>query len=350
MEDHLQTKWFFNRGLDSEIPLEYPQHLQGEINYYLNKEVLDLPLFEDLNDNFIKHLGRGILTQFAGPNDCLVYKEDPVNTIWYIKSGSMEVMEDDMVVAILGAGDLVGCDLEDHLLHPNRNVITRSGFLVRALTYCELKAIQLEHLLELYRQYPEMFKTDLNSRILNDLTYNLKCNSIITEQVPTTNLKFHVSDKQTQTDVVDNDFESTNLMANDFDADTISQNSVVKFNFESNPMVTSPIKSPTISNGHINKTILKKNYTSNEILSTNNLERSASLIDSNKEMSPLLGGKHFPQLNKSKQETNRLSRLREKFASKKSSSVDVCSYHSNSLTLDIPEIVLNSPEDENSND
>ena len=167
MEDHLQTKWFFNRGLDTKIHLEYPQHLQGEINYYLNKEVLDLPVFEELNDNFIKALGSGILTQFAGPNDCLVYKHDPVHTIWYIKSGSMEVMDDDMVVAILGnmtmivmslcitclmmttgAGDLVGCDLDDHLDNPTRNVVTRSGFLVKALTYCEMKAIQLDHVLE----------------------------------------------------------------------------------------------------------------------------------------------------------------------------------------------------------
>ena len=66
MEDHLQTKWFFNRGLDAKIHLEYPQHLQGEINYYLNKEVLDLPVFSVLNDNFLKQLGHGITTQFAG--------------------------------------------------------------------------------------------------------------------------------------------------------------------------------------------------------------------------------------------------------------------------------------------
>ena len=148
MEDHLQTKWFFNRGLDAKIHQEYPQHLQGEINYYLNKEVLDLPVFEDLNENFIKALGGGILPQFAGPNDCLVYRGDPVGMIWYIKSGSVEVMDGDMVVAILGAGDLVGCDLEDHLENPNRNVITRSGFLVKALTYCEMKAIKIEQLLE----------------------------------------------------------------------------------------------------------------------------------------------------------------------------------------------------------
>ena len=71
MEDHLQTKWFFNRGLDTKISLEYPQHLQGEINYYLNKEVLDLPVFGALNDNFVKQLGYGITTQFAGQNQSL---------------------------------------------------------------------------------------------------------------------------------------------------------------------------------------------------------------------------------------------------------------------------------------
>ena len=47
-----------------------------------------------------------------------------------------------------GAGDLVGCDLDDHLDNPTRNVVTRSGFLVKALTYCEMKAIQLDHVLE----------------------------------------------------------------------------------------------------------------------------------------------------------------------------------------------------------
>ena len=76
----------------------------------------------------------------------------------------MEVMEDeDMVVAILGldntsvensvnflysgAGDLIGCDLEDQL-SSNGDFRPRCGYLVRALTYCELKAIHLDHLIE----------------------------------------------------------------------------------------------------------------------------------------------------------------------------------------------------------
>ena len=60
MVDHLQTKWFFNRGLDSkvgwgrdggksQIPEEYPDDLQGEIFYHLYRELLDLPLFDCLS-------------------------------------------------------------------------------------------------------------------------------------------------------------------------------------------------------------------------------------------------------------------------------------------------------------
>ena len=195
-----------------------------------------------------------------------------------------------------------------------------------------------------------MCDTDLSDRLLNDLTFNLKNRSIISSQnisnIPS--CRIMVSDKETQTDHADIERE---LSINDKDADTISQTSVVKFNFDAIPPLNSPLKSPmkspTASNGQINKTILKKQIStnsSNEILSSKSLERSHSL--SNKEFSPLLGGRQFQQNgNKPKTvDSNRLSRFRERFASKKSSSIDAC--YSQSLTLDIPEIVLNSPEEE----
>ena len=68
----------------------------------MNKEVLDLPLFEGLPKNLLKYLGKGIETQFVGPNEFLITKDDPLHEVWYISSGSMEVMDGDMVVAILG--------------------------------------------------------------------------------------------------------------------------------------------------------------------------------------------------------------------------------------------------------
>ena len=93
-------------NVSSQIPSEYPSDLEGEISYHLNKEVLDLPLFSGLQKNSLKYLGKGIETRFVGPNEFLIHKDDPLQEIWYISSGSLEIFDGDMVVAILG------CDYE----------------------------------------------------------------------------------------------------------------------------------------------------------------------------------------------------------------------------------------------
>ena len=129
---------------------------------------MDLPLFEYLPISSQKYLGKGIETQFTGPNEFLIHKDDPLDDIWYISSGSMEVMDGDMVVAILGEifiiftninlfdvtgqGDLVGSDLEHQVNNPNHTISARSGYDVKALTYCELKSIKIEILAEVDKQ------------------------------------------------------------------------------------------------------------------------------------------------------------------------------------------------------
>ena len=200
-----------------------------------------------------------------------------------------------------------------------------------------------------------MKHTELSARIMNDLTFNLKSSSIIIHSEGSGRLI--LSDKETQTENSDSDTESNNLIINDMvDPDTVSQTSVVKFNFESvcpsiSSPVRSPLRSPSISNGQINKTILKKQK---EILSTQTLHRSTSLSDPSKDLSstPLLNKTILSNGQPKAQETNRLARFRERFASKKSSSLDCasnsCNSGSRNLALDIPEIILNSPEEEKS--
>ena len=77
-------------------------------------------------------------------------------------------MDGDMVVAILGEifiiftdinlfdvtgqGDLVGSDLEHQVNNPNHTISARSGYDVKALTYCELKSIKIEILAEVDKQ------------------------------------------------------------------------------------------------------------------------------------------------------------------------------------------------------
>ena len=81
---------------------------------------------------------------------------------------------------ILGKGDLVGCDISIWL-QPNgtgntvgpNDVIVKSSCDVKALTYCDLKCINMQGLIEVLRLYPE-FQQIFANDIQHDLTYNLR--------------------------------------------------------------------------------------------------------------------------------------------------------------------------------
>lgn len=82
----------------------------------------------------------------------------------------MEVLQNSMVVAILGKGDLVGCDIPSSL---KSEALIKSSSDVKALTYCDLKSIHISGLLEVLRLYPE-FAQIFCTEIVHDLTFNLR--------------------------------------------------------------------------------------------------------------------------------------------------------------------------------
>ena len=146
---------------------------------HLHREVLSLPLFETASEGCKKLLSLKIRTNFCAPDEYLIHKGDAIHNIYYLFNGSMEVLKDGMVVAILGKGDLFGCDIKTHLTaqanHQNQNqeVIVKSSSDVRALTYCDLKCLQISGFVEVLRFYPE-FKDQFAEDIIHDLTYNLR--------------------------------------------------------------------------------------------------------------------------------------------------------------------------------
>ena len=188
----------------------------------------------------------------------------------------------------------------------------------------------------MFRNYPELYMMDLHVRIMNDLTFNLKRNVAVTDE------KFgwtreEQADKQSQT-------EDGQLAERRQDVLGCQHGgSVVKFLFDNEgAALKSPnlsTKSFTMGNGieRTNKTILKKHttYSTQENITSAVLERSHSLTDSN---IPLLEKKQTWE------QASRLSKFRERFSTKKAASEDICSRN---FVLDIPEIILNSPEDDN---
>ena len=103
-------------------------------------------------------------------NRYLVHTGDALSYLYLVCNGSMEVLQNDMVVAILGKGDLVGCDIPFSLTTES---IIKSSSDVKALTYCDLKSIHVPSLLEVLKMYPEFAET-FCTEIIHDLTFNLR--------------------------------------------------------------------------------------------------------------------------------------------------------------------------------
>ncbi|XP_072944141.1 voltage-gated delayed rectifier potassium channel KCNH8 isoform X1 [Epargyreus clarus] len=183
MQDYFQTMWSLNHGIDIHETLkEFPEELRGDVSLHLHREILSLPIFEAASQGCLKLLSLHIRNNFCAPGEYLVHKGDALTYIYYICNGSMEVMQNEMVVAILGKGDLVGCDMNTHLqayngIGPsqgnNPDVVVKSSSDVKALTYCDLKCIHMSGLAEVLRLYPE-YQQQFIHDIQHDLTYNLR--------------------------------------------------------------------------------------------------------------------------------------------------------------------------------
>ncbi|KAJ6641559.1 Potassium voltage-gated channel subfamily H member 8, partial [Pseudolycoriella hygida] len=188
MQDYFQTMWSLNHGIDIyEILKEFPEELRGDVSMHLHREILQLPIFESASQGCLKLLSLHIKANFCAPGEYLIHKGDALHYIYYIFNGSMEVMQNEMVVAILGKGDLVGCDISMHLLANSngqggnsqhnsggsQDVVVKSSSDVKALTYCDLKCIHLGGLVDVLRLYPE-YQSEFANDIQHDLTFNMR--------------------------------------------------------------------------------------------------------------------------------------------------------------------------------
>ncbi|XP_076679483.1 eag-like K[+] channel isoform X4 [Andrena cerasifolii] len=176
MQDYFQTMWSLNHGIDIE-------ELRGDVSMHLHREILNLPIFKAASQGCLKLLSLRIGNNFCAPGEFLIHKGDALSYIYYLCNGSMEVVQNNMVVAILGKGDLVGCDINVHLHHGTNgggsggagptDVVVKSSCDVKALTYCDLKCINMQGLVEVLRLYPE-YQQEFADVIQHDLTYNIR--------------------------------------------------------------------------------------------------------------------------------------------------------------------------------
>lgn len=103
MQDYFQTMWSLNHGIDIHETLkQFPEELRGDVSMHLHREILNLPIFEPASQGCLKLLSLRIKNNFCAPGEFLVHKGDALSYIYYLCNGSMEVVQNNMVVAILG--------------------------------------------------------------------------------------------------------------------------------------------------------------------------------------------------------------------------------------------------------
>uniref|UniRef100_A0A8D2Q2F8 Potassium voltage-gated channel subfamily H member 7 n=1 Tax=Varanus komodoensis TaxID=61221 RepID=A0A8D2Q2F8_VARKO len=167
LEEYFQHAWTYTNGIDMNMVLKgFPECLQADICLHLNQSLLqNCKAFRGASKGCLRALAMKFKTTHAPPGDTLVHSGDVLTALYFLSRGSIEILKNDMVVAILGKNDIFG-EMVHLYAKPGK-----SNADVRALTYCDLHKIQREDLLEVLDMYPEfsdLFLTNL------ELTFNLR--------------------------------------------------------------------------------------------------------------------------------------------------------------------------------
>ncbi|CAF3321374.1 unnamed protein product [Rotaria socialis] len=151
LEDYFNHAWNYTNGIDMNMVLKgFPECLQADICLHLNSVLLkNCPAFKDASEGCLRTFSMKLKTTHAPPGDIITHRGDILTSLYFISRGSIEILKDDNVVAILSKDDILG---ENPVLY---NEPGKSAYNVRALTYCDLHKILRDDLLEVIDMYPE---------------------------------------------------------------------------------------------------------------------------------------------------------------------------------------------------
>ncbi|KAI4880279.1 hypothetical protein NFI96_030718 [Prochilodus magdalenae] len=187
LEEYFQHAWTYTNGIDMNMVLKgFPECLQADICLHLNQSLLQsCKAFRGASKGCLRALAMRFKTTHAPPGDTLVHSGDVLTALYFLARGSIEILKDDIVVAILGKNDIFG-----EMIHLYAKP-GKANADVRALSYCDLHTLDREELLEVLEMYPE-FADYFWSNL--DLTFNLRDDNAKLSTVRQRNLYTAVSD------------------------------------------------------------------------------------------------------------------------------------------------------------
>ncbi|XP_076330088.1 uncharacterized protein LOC143235770 [Tachypleus tridentatus] len=167
LEEYFQHAWTYTNGIDVNTVLKgFPECLQADICLHLNRNLLqNCPSFKDASPGCLRALSMKFMTTHAPSGDNLVHRGDVLTALYFISRGTIEILRDNVVMAILGKTDLFG---ENPCAY---STVGKSSCNVCALTYCDLHKILRDDLLDILQMYPEFHETFSTNL---EITFNLR--------------------------------------------------------------------------------------------------------------------------------------------------------------------------------
>ncbi|XP_050407025.1 potassium voltage-gated channel protein eag [Patella vulgata] len=165
--DYIVSTWAISKGIDATKVLNFcPKDMKADLCVHLNRKVfLEHPAFRLASDGCLRALAMHFNMTHSAPGDLIFHSGESLDALCFVVSGSLEVIQDEEVVAILSKGDVFGD------IFWKETGIGQSMANVRALTYCDLHTIKREQLLEVldfYHAFANSFSRNMT------LTYNLR--------------------------------------------------------------------------------------------------------------------------------------------------------------------------------
>ncbi|XP_070781612.1 voltage-gated delayed rectifier potassium channel KCNH5 [Enoplosus armatus] len=102
--DFIVSTWAMSKGIDTDKVLSIcPKDMRADICVHLNRQVFnDHPAFRLASDGCLRSLAVEFQTTHCAPGDLIFHIGESVDTLCFVVSGSLEVIQDDEVIAILG--------------------------------------------------------------------------------------------------------------------------------------------------------------------------------------------------------------------------------------------------------
>ena len=83
--------------------------MKADICVHLNRKVFnEYPAFKLASDGCLGALALNLTTNHSAPGDLIYHCGKSLDCLCFVSSGSLEVIQDDEVIAILGTGDVTG--------------------------------------------------------------------------------------------------------------------------------------------------------------------------------------------------------------------------------------------------